>query len=63
MINFQESDEGIVSDQSSSADPDDANRRLKVRKKKKRRDAESNTLPFRFCLIHGGGGEKGNRIS
>ena len=29
-ICFQESDEGIVSDQSSSADPEDANKRIKV---------------------------------
>ena len=30
QLSHQESDEGIVSDQSSSADPDDATKRIKV---------------------------------
>jgi hypothetical protein len=32
QLSHQESDEGIVSDQSSSADPDDATKRIKVRR-------------------------------
>ena len=33
QLSNQESDEGIVSDQSSSADPEDASKRVKVRYK------------------------------
>ena len=34
QLSHQESDEGIVSDQSSSADPEDATKRIKVRSAK-----------------------------